>query len=111
MKNFPLFSFFGGKRRKRVEDEKNRKRKKGAKKGFFKPFCEAKAFTENASLKEKLGGDKMKKVKAICIMGFVALIAAMMVMPATAFEPSECDIFVHINCFNPQNSDKIHFRF
>ena len=60
------------------------KEKKEAKKGFFKPFCEAKAFTENASLKEKLGGDKMKKVKAICIMGFVALIAAMMVMPATA---------------------------
>ncbi|GEM_PF-5542432 len=33
------------------------KEKKEAKKGFFKPFCEAKAFTENASLKEKLGGE------------------------------------------------------
>jgi len=54
----------------------------------------------------------MKKVKAISIMGFVALIVAMTVMPAAAaFEPGECDIFVHINCFNPQNPDKIHFRF
>jgi len=51
-----------GKRRKRVkEDEKNRKRKKEAKKGFFKPFCEAKAFTGNASLKEKLGGEGGKR--------------------------------------------------
>jgi len=76
------------------------KEKKEAKKVFFKPFCEAKAFTENASLKEKLGGDKMKKVKAICIMGFIALIAAMMVMPAAAttktFSPDN-DTFVDLS--------------
>ena len=38
----------------------------------------------------------MKKVKAISIMGFVALIVVIMVMPAAAaFEPGECDIYVY----------------
>ena len=35
----------------------------------------------------------MKKV--IYIVGIIALIAAIMVMPAAAFEPGECDIYVH----------------
>jgi len=42
--------------------------------------------------KKLLGGEKMKKVNAISIIGFIALIVAMMVMPAAAaFEPGECD--------------------
>jgi hypothetical protein len=30
-------------------------------------------------------------VKAICIVGIIALIATMMVMPVSAFEPCECE--------------------